>query len=346
MKLLCFESLQALDVPRLMELYRESNLENIAYFFPEEKDPERGLRRVEAGFREYLEKDFFAAPGNRYYVLTEGEAWRSAIRLSPLAEPGHWYAEALETPPALRRRGYARKLMELLCFALAREGPFVLTDSVGKKNSASLAFHEAAGFRLWQENAVDPFSGETDEGSFGMEYAFRGWSAQSIDPARLSAAFEVRRLEEAELPELLALCRGNPQFYRHYPPAATAESLLGDMAALPPRKTLNDKYYLGFYREKRLAAVLDLIPGFPKPEIAFWGFFMLEKSLQGQGRGSALVTELCAALRELGFRAVRLGWAKGNPQAEHFWKKNGFRETGVSYDAGSCTVTVAQRELT
>ncbi len=346
MKLLRFDRMEDVDFPKLMEIYRESNLENIPYFFPEETDRERGLRRVEAGFRDYLQNDFFAESGNRLYVLADEARWCAAIRLSPLSEPGNWYAEALETAPALRRRGYARKLLELLCRALAEEGPFALRDSVGKRNEPSLAFHRAAGFTVWQENAVDPFSGETDARARGLCYSFGGWPAQRIEPIRLSARYQVRRLETGDLPALLRLCRGNPQFYRHYPPEPSEESLLADLAALPPRKTLNDKYYLGFWEGKRLCAVLDLISGFPRPEIAFWGFFMLEAALQGKGRGTALVTELCAALRELGFRSVRLGWAEGNPQAEHFWKKNGFTETGVRYDAGGCTVVVAQRELT
>lgn len=346
MRLLCIDRFEDLDFPKLMEIYRESNLENIPYFFPEETDQERGLRRVEAGFRGYLQFDFFTSAGNRYYVLADGARWASAIRLFPVPDRGRsWYAEALETAPELRRRGCARKLLELLCWELAKGGPFELTDSVGKRNTPSLAFHEAAGFRVWQDPARCLLNGNTNESALGLRYAFAGWEARTVDPARLSARYAVRRLTEEELPALLALCEENPLYYRHCPPPPTAESLLGDLAALPPRKTLNDKYYLGFYHEGRLIAVLDMIPGFPKPETVFWGFFMLRAGLQGQGRGTALVSELCAALAELGFRSVRLGWVKSNPQAEHFWKKNGFVETGAGYETDGYTVVVAQREL-
>ncbi len=367
MKLLRFDRMEALDFPKLMEIYRESNLENVPYFFPEETDPERGLRQVEAGFRDYLERDFFASAGNRYYVLADGARWVSAIRLYPVPEGvGAWYAEALETAPDCRRRGCARKLLELLCYELAKEGPFELTDSVSKRNTPSLAFHESAGFTVFQEDAVSPLDGETNPRCYGLRYRFDGWQARAVDPALLSGRYAVRRLTEADLPELLALCQGNPLYYEHCPPAPSAESLLGDLAALPPRRTLNDKYYLGFFEkgrpmtaptdmegrpmtaptdaEGRLIAVLDMIPGYPKPEIAFWGFFMLRAGLQGQGRGTALVSELCAALAGLGYRAVRLGWVQSNLRAAHFWKKNGFVETGIRYDAGGYTVVVAQRE--
>ena len=347
MRLLRFDRMEALDVPRLMELYRESNLENVPALFPEEADCEEGLRRVEAGFRDFLETEFFQTPGSRYYVLEDRERWTAALRMRPVpGTAGGWYAEALETAPALRRRGYARRLMELCCYALAEEGPFTLSDRVSLHNEASLAFHNSVGFARLEGPALSPLSGESNPRTCGFCYRFAGWQAQRIRPEELSERYAVRRLTAAELPALLALCRSNPQFYRFCPPAPSEESLRIELAALPPRMTLNDKYYLGFYEGERLAAVLDLIPGFPKPEIAFWGFFMLDAAFQGCGRGSALVAELCAALKALGFRAVRLGWIEANPQASRFWRKNGFTETGAAYDTDGYTVTVGQKELT
>lgn len=348
MELLRFDRLEDLDFPKLMEIYREGNLRTIPFFFPDETDPERGLRGVEEKFYEYYQTDFYAAPGRRSYVLADGDRWVSALRLFPVpGQKGAWHAEALATAADCRRRGYAKRLFELLFRALGAEGPFVVTNSVNRDNAASLALHEAAGFQLTQDPACCPLNGKTNPKAFGFTYRFEGWEAPSRLPVEgLSTRYLVRRLEETDVPALLALCAGNPQFYRHCPPPATAQSLREDMAALPPRKTLNDKYYLGFFDGTQLVAVLDLIAGFPGPEIAFWGFFMLDATIQGQGRGTALVSELCGALRSLGFRSVRLGWVRTNPQAAHFWKKNGFRETGVSYETGGYTVVVAQRELT
>ena len=42
-------------------------------------------------------------------------------------------------------------------------------------------------------------------------------------------------------------------------------------------------------------------------DTAFIGFFMMNKSLQGRGVGTALVSEVLAYLTALGFAAVRLG---------------------------------------
>ena len=75
---------------------------------------------------------------------------------------------------------------------------------------------------------------------------------------------------------------------------------------------------------------MDLIIGFPSKMTAFIGFFMIEADAQKNGLGSTLITELCNAMSGIGIKEVRLGWVKGNPQAEHFRKKNGFAETGAT----------------
>jgi GNAT superfamily N-acetyltransferase len=167
-----------------------------------------------------------------------------------------------------------------------------------------------------------------------------------VNYAALSEHYSVRRLTEADIPMMLELCRGNPLYYQHCPPEPTEATIREDLAALPPRKTMEDKYFLGFFDGEELVAVLDLITGFPTPDIAFWGFFMLRADRQGRGEGSALVRELCAGLEKQGFHAVRLGWVKTNPQAGAFWRKNGFAETGASWDTNGYTVVYGQKELT
>ena len=48
-----------LDTGKLMKIYTESNYENTDYFFPDETDKETALKKVEAGFTEFLRDDFF-----------------------------------------------------------------------------------------------------------------------------------------------------------------------------------------------------------------------------------------------------------------------------------------------
>ena len=165
-----------------------------------------------------------------------------------------------------------------------------------------------------------------------------------IDIARLSSQYEVRALGEADAEEILRLCRANTLFYDYCEARPTREQILNDLRVTPPGKDRSDKYYLGFYRDGTLMAVLDLIDGYPAPEIAFLGFFMMNAAFQGPGLGSALIGELAAALRELGKTAVRLGIDKGNPQSTHFWKKNGFAILREAERPG-WTVLLAERGL-
>ena len=51
---------------------------------------------------------------------------------------------------------------------------------------------------------------------------------------------------------------------------------------------------------------------------------MIDISVHKNGVGSAIVNELIDYLTTLEYKEVRLGWINGNPQAEHFWIKNGF----------------------
>lgn len=166
-----------------------------------------------------------------------------------------------------------------------------------------------------------------------------------LDITLLSDRYHVRRMTEDDIAEIYALCSKNAMYYQYCPPFVTEESIADDMKALPPNKEYSDKYYLGYYDAEKLIAVMDLILRFPDNATALIGFFMTDVSVQNAGIGSRIIDDLCSYLRKLGFSTVRLGWVKGNPQAEHFWKKEQFTETGVTHDTDGHTVVVAQRAL-
>lgn len=96
------------------------------------------------------------------------------------------------------------------------------------------------------------------------------------------------------------------------------------MSALPPQKSVKDKYYVGFFEDKTLVAVLDLITNYPAEKIAFIGFFMINMQFQDKGIGSNIIKEVCACLKVAGYEEVRLGVDQGNPQSYAFWTKNQF----------------------
>ena len=154
---------------------------------------------------------------------------------------------------------------------------------------------------------------------------------QQIDLEKLSTGYSVRRLEKADVPSILSLCGKNKLYYEYCPPFVTEQSILDDMTALPPGTTSDDKYYVGFFDGNKLVAVLDLISGYPEKDTAYIGFFMTDVSVQCKGIGSRIIKSVCLFLCGKGFSAIRLCWVQGNPQAEHFWHKNGFVETGKIY---------------
>ena len=166
-----------------------------------------------------------------------------------------------------------------------------------------------------------------------------------MDITKFSNHYHVRLLDQNDIEGIFALCSRNNLYYHHCPPFVTRQSIIESMKALPPKKDLSDKYYLGYFDGEKLIAVMDFIAAYPNAATAFIGFFMTDVSVQKKGIGSRIIDELCAFLPEAGFTRIRLGWVKGNPQSEHFWHKNGFSETGISYETDGYTVIIAQREL-
>lgn len=167
----------------------------------------------------------------------------------------------------------------------------------------------------------------------------------TLEVGSFSKRYSVRKLTEPDTERIFGLCSRNPLYYRHCPPFVTRESIREDMTVLPPHTEPRQKYYVGFEEGERLIAVLDLIEGYPKLDTAFIGFFMTEHDLQGRGIGSAIIGELLACLKEQGFASVRLAWVKDNPQAEHFWRKNGFVPFGETANNGPYVLTLADKML-
>ena len=139
-----------------------------------------------------------------------------------------------------------------------------------------------------------------------------------------SKKYDVRNLQKNDIDQIYDLCSKNHLYYQYCPPYVTRKSIELDMSALPDNADFKDKYYVGYFKNGKLIAILDLIDGYPKKDIVFIGFFMVDSTIQKSGIGSVIVNELIDYLTTLEYKEVRLGWINGNPQAEHFWIKNGF----------------------
>lgn len=162
---------------------------------------------------------------------------------------------------------------------------------------------------------------------------------------QLSFHYDVRRFTEEDVSDIYELCKGNPTYYHHMKMEPTCENIKSVLTELPPGVTMKDKFFLGFYRERELIAILDLITGYPDAETAYIGWFMMKKALQGKGIGSQMIGEILCCLKTAGFQCVRLGYVKGNPESEGFWRKNGFLPTGKESKTESYTAVIMQRPL-
>ena len=151
-----------------------------------------------------------------------------------------------------------------------------------------------------------------------------------IDISKLSNKYTVRRMSDHDAEAILEFCKENTQYYEYCQAEPSLEQVMSDLHLAPPGIDPEDKYYVGFYQDNELAAIMDIIDGFPEKSIAFIGFFMMNKHLQGKEIGSSIICETAEYLKNIGMTAIRLAIDKENPQSTHFWKKNGFN---VIYEA-------------
>ena len=162
-----------------------------------------------------------------------------------------------------------------------------------------------------------------------------------IDISRLSKQFDVRKLGDSDVDIILELCRENTQYYQYCGAETSKEQILEDLHSIPPGI---GKYYICFFRKSILIAVMDLIDGYPEPDVAYVGFFMMKKEEQGRQIGSTIIQETAAYLKETGKTAIQLGIDQENPQSTYFWKKNGFHVIR-EVDLDGWTALVAEKKL-
>ena len=165
-----------------------------------------------------------------------------------------------------------------------------------------------------------------------------------IDITMLSNQYSVRRLDDSDADDILGLCLENTLYYQYCGAGTSKEQVLNDLHITPPGVDISDKYYVGFFNGREMVAVLDLIDGYPESDIGYIGFFMMNAALQGKNIGSRIIQDVCAYLKQNGKTAIRLAIARDNPQANHFWKKNGFIVI-KEVDRDGWTVLVAEKKL-
>lgn len=81
-----------------------------------------------------------------------------------------------------------------------------------------------------------------------------------MDIQNFSTQFIVRTLTALDVPQIYELCKSNPLYYEHCPPFVSEERIRKDIAALPPHKTIEDKFYVGYFDGNKLIAATRLLP--------------------------------------------------------------------------------------
>ena len=166
-----------------------------------------------------------------------------------------------------------------------------------------------------------------------------------IEIEKISDKYVVKRIKNHDILDVYQLCKGNPAYYVYTQSELTIESIEDDLKALPPNKGYEDKFYLGFYREDELVAIMDLIMAYPNEETAYIGLFMMNKDFQGKGVGTEIINDVILFLKKQGFSYVKLGCIKENKEGKNFWLKNMFLPTGAEIEMDDYIVVSMQREL-
>ncbi len=153
----------------------------------------------------------------------------------------------------------------------------------------------------------------------------------TLNYSKLSNEYSVKRLTEKDIESVLDLYNSNPDYFKFFPPMPSIESIKLDMSILPPGCEIHNKYYLGYWDEKELVGVLDIILRYPDVETVYIGLFMIDKRFQSDGRGSKIIMELIDFLT-LDYKFIQLALMKENKAAQAFWEKNGFKIIGNEVD--------------
>ena len=144
-----------------------------------------------------------------------------------------------------------------------------------------------------------------------------------IDISKINDDYTVRMLTESDAESVLKLCEKNTLFNHYCRIEPTLEVILDDMLSAPNGSDLANKYFMGFYKDKQLVAIMDYIDEWPEPDSGFLKFFMVDVNHQGRNIGSDIIQRFFSYLGSIGRTKVISVEVADNPQAKHFYEKNG-----------------------
>jgi diamine N-acetyltransferase len=163
----------------------------------------------------------------------------------------------------------------------------------------------------------------------------------------------VRRISKTpeEVASVQAVVEGAPEYSRLASGAEAEPSAAASIfEALPPGRTLEDKYVLAVCLDEEQVGVVDLIRGFPSPGTAMLGLLLISERHQRSGLGRSayrLVEQLVSTWPEV--HSVRIGVVETNAKVLPYWQRMGFKATGetkpCSVGGVASQVIVLERSL-
>ena len=110
---------------------------------------------------------------------------------------------------------------------------------------------------------------------------------KEIDIKKLSKRYTVRKLNLDDVQMIYAFCKRNTQYYEYCGKEPSIELIEKDIEITPPGIPIEQKYYIGFFDNDKLVAVMDLVDGYPTCDYVYIGFFMMVVFEQGKPKKNA-----------------------------------------------------------
>lgn len=135
--------------------------------------------------------------------------------------------------------------------------------------------------------------------------------------------YKIIKIQEEQYNDVFHLQKENIIYFQYtneYP--IQYKNIISEITKLPPNTTIDQKYYIGFYLDDTLVAIMDYIDGYPNNETYWIGLFILDINYQGLGIG----TKIMNTFIELSDKNIQLGCLSNNKEGLAFWSKFGFKE--------------------
>ena len=141
------------------------------------------------------------------------------------------------------------------------------------------------------------------------------------DLQELLPDFKIKKIEKEDYDNLYNLELSNLDFFLCTQGRAnTYEESVKDTVNLPPNTTQDQKFFICFYDNDKLIAIMDYIEHYPCKGIVWIGLFMIDNAIKRKKLGTKIITEFIKALKKNGIHKLQLGCADTNNVGLHFWK--------------------------